>query len=233
MGLHHAVRRPTGTATACPTSSSTRSGARSSGTATSAPAPRPKLAAARPIEVEWPTARSRSRWTWGWLSPKGKALADPVADHAGRPSTGTATACVDLVMLDHEGYLAFFERARRDGKLGAAAAPAGVRRRGGPAAAAERRHGGQERPAQALRRPTGTATASSTSWSTPPTPGSCGRSARRDGQWLFATPGSCRPGTSRGTTSARRSSTSTATASPTVLGAEDGRLYYLRNPRTR
>ena len=53
VGLHHAERSPTGTATGCRTWSSTRSGARSSGIATSAPARRPSSPPARPIEVEW------------------------------------------------------------------------------------------------------------------------------------------------------------------------------------
>jgi len=74
----------------------------------------PRLAAARPIEVEWegpsPTL------AYGWMRPQGKELltqwrTTPVAidwNHDG---------LVDLVMLDHEGYLAFYERAKRDGKL--------------------------------------------------------------------------------------------------------------------
>ena len=74
----------------------------------------PKLAPPQPIEVEWdgpPPALG-----YGWLRPHGKELltqwrTTPVAvdwNHDG---------LMDLVMLDQEGYLAFFERARRDGKL--------------------------------------------------------------------------------------------------------------------
>jgi hypothetical protein len=73
----------------------------------------PKLAAAQPIEVEW--EGPQPQLAWGWLKPEGKALltqwrTTPFAvdwNHDG---------LIDLVMLDHEGYLAFFERAMREGK---------------------------------------------------------------------------------------------------------------------
>ena len=74
----------------------------------------PKLAAAQPIEVEWEGAQPAL--AWGWMKPEGKALLTQwrttpfVVDwnHDG---------LADLVMLDHEGYLAFFERAKRGEKL--------------------------------------------------------------------------------------------------------------------
>jgi hypothetical protein len=74
----------------------------------------PKLATAQPIEVEW--AGPQPTLAYGWLRPEGKALltqwrTTPFAvdlNHDG---------LTDLVMLDQEGYLAFFERATRDGKL--------------------------------------------------------------------------------------------------------------------
>ena len=74
----------------------------------------PKLAAAQPIEVEWVGAQPAL--AWGWKKPAGKALltqwrTTPVAvdwNHDG---------LTDLVMLDHEGYLAFFERAKVEGRL--------------------------------------------------------------------------------------------------------------------
>ncbi|NBV24129.1 MAG: VCBS repeat-containing protein [Proteobacteria bacterium] len=74
----------------------------------------PKLAAAQPIEVEWtgppPTL------AWGWLRPQGNELltqwrTTPFAVDWNRDGL------TDLVMLDTEGYLAFYERAKRDGKL--------------------------------------------------------------------------------------------------------------------
>jgi hypothetical protein len=74
----------------------------------------PKLTTAQPIEVEW--VGQQPVLAYGWLRPEGKALltqwrTTPVAVDWNKDGL------VDLVMLDHEGYLAFFERARRDGKL--------------------------------------------------------------------------------------------------------------------
>jgi len=74
----------------------------------------PKLDGARPVTVEWQGDPPQPAWNW-W-----------------RPQTGElatqwrTTPCVvdwdrdglnDLLMLDHEGYLAFFQRQRRDGRL--------------------------------------------------------------------------------------------------------------------
>jgi hypothetical protein len=74
----------------------------------------PELEPARPIEVEWdgppPTL------AWGWLRPEGEAL---LTQWRTTPAAvdWTRDGLVDLVMLDHEGYLALFERARRGGEL--------------------------------------------------------------------------------------------------------------------
>ena len=75
---------------------------------------KPKLAAAQPIEVEWNTPQPAL--AWGWLRPEGKGLltqwrTTPAAVDWNRDGL------MDLVMLDHEGYLAFFERRRRNGNL--------------------------------------------------------------------------------------------------------------------
>ncbi|HUT89027.1 MAG TPA: FG-GAP-like repeat-containing protein [Thermoguttaceae bacterium] len=74
----------------------------------------PKLAAAEPIRVEWPGTPPKPEWNW-W-NPEGKELATQwrttpcVVDLTG-------DGLVDLVMLDHEGYLALYERKKVDGKL--------------------------------------------------------------------------------------------------------------------
>jgi hypothetical protein len=75
---------------------------------------RPRLAAARPIEVQWPGPPPKPAWNW-W-NTAGKELATqwrttPVVFDLNRDGLS------DLIMLDHEGYLAFFERARRGGDL--------------------------------------------------------------------------------------------------------------------
>ena len=74
----------------------------------------PKLAAAQPVEVDCDGAQPAL--AWGWMKPQGKALltqwrTTPVAVDWNKDGL------MDLVMLDQEGYLAFFERAKVEGKL--------------------------------------------------------------------------------------------------------------------
>ncbi|YCM42647.1 VCBS repeat-containing protein [Verrucomicrobiaceae bacterium 227] len=69
----------------------------------------PKLATARPIEVQWPGNAPKPAWNW-W-NPKGNNLVTQwrttpvIADWDGDQLN-------DLIMLDHEGYLAFFRREK-------------------------------------------------------------------------------------------------------------------------
>lgn len=75
---------------------------------------KPQLAAAKPIEVEWEGAQPHL--AYGWLRPEGKALltqwrTTPVGIDWNKDGL------TDLVMLDQEGYLAFFERAKKGDKL--------------------------------------------------------------------------------------------------------------------
>jgi hypothetical protein len=75
---------------------------------------KPVLAAAQPVEVEWDG--EQPELSYGWMKPEGKALltqwrTTPVAvDWDG-------DGLMDLVMLDHEGYLAFFKREKREDGL--------------------------------------------------------------------------------------------------------------------
>ncbi|MFO1020836.1 MAG: VCBS repeat-containing protein [Planctomycetales bacterium] len=73
----------------------------------------PKLEAAQPVEVAW--NGPPPRLAYGWLKPEGNALltqwrTTPVVTDFNRDGL------VDLVMLDQEGYLGFFERKVVDGK---------------------------------------------------------------------------------------------------------------------
>ena len=75
----------------------------------------PKLDVARNIEVQWPGKTPKPEWTW-W-EPEGKQLATqwrttPIVVDFDRDKLN------DLVMLDHEGYLAFFKRTAMPGKAG-------------------------------------------------------------------------------------------------------------------
>jgi sugar phosphate permease len=74
----------------------------------------PKLAPPQPVEVAWQGPAPKPAWTW-W-TPQGNELVTqwrttPVA------IDWTGNGLADLVMLDHEGYLALYERVERDGKL--------------------------------------------------------------------------------------------------------------------
>lgn len=78
---------------------------------------RPRLAAAEPIRVEWEGAQPHL--DFGWLRPD---RGDPSALLTQWRTTPVAIdwnrdGLTDLVMLDQAGYLAYFERARRGGRL--------------------------------------------------------------------------------------------------------------------
>ncbi len=75
---------------------------------------RPALAAAERIEVEWEGVPPKPAWNW-W-NPKGKQL---VTQWRTTPKVidWNRDGLPDLVMLDHEGYLAFYQRFRQDGRL--------------------------------------------------------------------------------------------------------------------
>jgi hypothetical protein len=71
----------------------------------------PKLDAVAPIEVEWDGPQPSL--DYGWMRPEGKAL---LTQWRTTPFAvdWNLDGLTDLVMLDQEGYLAFFERAIRD-----------------------------------------------------------------------------------------------------------------------
>ena len=74
----------------------------------------PQLAPAVPVEVEWPGLAPKP--SWNWWTPKGQQL---VTQWRTTPVVvdWTGDGLNDLVMLDHEGFLALFERVRRNGLL--------------------------------------------------------------------------------------------------------------------
>jgi hypothetical protein len=74
----------------------------------------PQFAAPQPVQVEW--VGPQPALAWGWRRPQGKALltqwrTTPVVHDFNRDGLP------DLAMLDHEGFLAFFERVRTPDKL--------------------------------------------------------------------------------------------------------------------
>lgn len=112
----------------------------------------PRLAAREPIRVDWNDSPPHP--VWNWWKPAGDELV----------TQWRTTPCVtdwdgdglnDLVMLDHEGYLALFRRTRRGGQL---VLRPGERLFGG--GAYDARHRRQESAAGPLRLNNGTAGAS-------------------------------------------------------------------------
>lgn len=77
-------------------------------------AQRPSLEAARPVEVAWEGTPPKPAWVW-W-NPRGQQL---VTQWRTRPAVLDLNkdGLNDLVMLDHEGYLAFFERKKEGDTL--------------------------------------------------------------------------------------------------------------------
>ncbi len=75
---------------------------------------KPRLAAAQPIEVEWEGAPQALEW--GWVRAEGKQL---LTQWRTSPVTvdWNKDGLMDLIMLDPEGYLVLFERAKIDGRL--------------------------------------------------------------------------------------------------------------------
>lgn len=74
----------------------------------------PKLAAKQSVKVRWAGKPPKPAWYW-W---------NPAEDELATQWRSTPVAIdwnedglIDLVMLDHEGYLAFYERKKKDGKL--------------------------------------------------------------------------------------------------------------------
>jgi FG-GAP-like repeat len=74
----------------------------------------PQLAAAQPIEVEWTGRPPKPDWVW-W-QPQGKQL---VTQWRTTPKVvdWNRDGLPDLVMLNHQGYLALYARTKRDGVL--------------------------------------------------------------------------------------------------------------------
>ena len=190
----------------------------------------PKLAAGQPVEVEWDGAQPAL--AYGWLRPAGKALltqwrTTPVAvDWNG---DGPA----DLVMLDQEGYLCLFERTKRDAKL--ALLP--------PKRVLCDDKGGALLLSKGIAGKSGRRKLCIVDWDGDGKPDILLNSSSanflhqvdaRDGKWFFQDSGALVQQNIEG-----------HDVSPTVVdfngdgipdflgGAEDGRFYYLKNPRSK
>ncbi len=194
------------------------------------PSAAPRLAAAQPIEVEWDGPQPTL--AYGWLRPEGKALltqwrTTPVAIDWNRDGL------CDLAMLDHEGYLALFERARRGGRL-LLLPPKRVfcDETGEPLRLNERIAGKSGRRKLCIVDWDGDgrldilANAANATF--------LRQIESRDGKWLFKDMGLLVAQSIEGHDVSPTVVDFNADGIPDFLGgAEDGRFYYLRNPRTQ
>jgi len=74
---------------------------------------RPELAPPQPVRVAWEGPPPKPGWVW-WQPQPGELVTQWRTTPAAVDWTGDGL--VDLVMLDAEGYLALFEKTRRDGE---------------------------------------------------------------------------------------------------------------------
>jgi hypothetical protein len=193
-------------------------------------ASRPELAAPQPIEIAWDGPTPKPAWTW-W-SPRGRELVTqwrttPLAHDF------NGDGLVDLAMLDVEGYLGFFERTRRGDSL-TLLPPRRLfcNERGEPLRLNEKTAGGSGRRKLCV-----------VDWDGDGRLDLLLNSSNAelyrglgliDGAWRFARAGNLAEQSIEGHDVSPTTVDFDGDGVPDFLGgAEDGRLYFLRNPRSR
>jgi hypothetical protein len=190
----------------------------------------PRLAPPEPIDVEW--EGPQPRLAWGWKVPTGKALltqwrTTPVVHDF------TGDGLPDLAMLDTEGYLALFERATRDGvRVLRQPRRVFVDQSGEPLRLNARTAGGSGRRKLAV-----------VDWDgdgrfdlllNSANANLLQQVAHRDGRWWFRDAGPLASRNIEGHDVSPAIADFDADGIPDFIGgAEDGRFYHLRNPRSR
>jgi hypothetical protein len=188
----------------------------------------PKLAGPLPVEVEWEGAPPTL--AWGWQKPQGKALLTQwrttpvVVDWNG-------DGLPDLLMLDNEGYLVFFERASREGRrVLLAPRRALCEEDGKPLRLNARAAGGSGRRKLCAVDWNGDGKLDLLVNSKNAT--LLQQVEARDGRWFFKDMGPlCEDNVEGHDTSPTAADFNGDGVPDLVVGAEDGRFYYLRNPR--
>ena len=204
----------------------------------------PKLAPAQPIEVEWNGAQPTL--AYGWRRPKGKALltqwrTTPVA------VDWNQDGLTDLVMMDQAGYLALFARAKATDQL-VLQAPQRVLA-GENFSVTDSRHGAVDKAPGLIRLNSGVAGKSGrrklcvVDWDGDGRVDFLVNSANanflkqtgaRDGKFYFQDEGLLVQENIEGHDVSPTTVDFNGDGVPDFLGgAEDGRFYYLRNPRTK
>jgi len=187
----------------------------------------PKLAAAKPVEVDW--KGKQPALAWGWMKPEGKALltqwrTTPVLVDFDKDGL------LDLVMLDHEGYLSLFKRTA-DNKI---LPPQRVicEESGEPIQFNKGVAGKSGRRKLTIADWDGDGaldilinSGNAELWK---------QTAQRDGKWLFKNEGNVAEINLAGhDTSPTTADFDGDGVGDLVLGAEDGRFYVLKNPRSK
>ena len=190
----------------------------------------PKFSDPQPIEVEWDGPQPEL--AWGWLKPEGKKLltqwrTTPVMFDV------NADGLMDLCMLDTEGYFAFFERFRDANGTLKLRSPQRIFHweDGSPMRLNSGFAGGSGRRKIAICDWDGDGKFDLLLNS---------RNAdfvrqvkAEDGKFYFKNMGTLDPRKLAGHSSSPTTADFNADGIPDlVVGAEDGRLYYLRNPRS-
>jgi hypothetical protein len=204
---------------------------------------KPKLALARPIEVEWDGPQPAL--AYGWLRPESKALltqwrTTPLAVDWNKDGF------TDLVVLDQEGYLALFERAREG--AGLVLRPPRRVFHGENFSVTDSRHTILDRAAGVIRLNNGLAGRSGrrklcvTDWdgdgrldflANSANANFLRQSGTRHGAFLFRDEGALAAQNIEGHDVSPTTVDFNNDGVPDFLGgAEDGRFYYLRNPRS-
>ncbi|MGN6546433.1 MAG: FG-GAP repeat domain-containing protein [Aureliella sp.] len=191
----------------------------------------PRLAAPAAIEVEWPSVPP-PKPAWTWWTPAGKELVTqwrttPVVHDFDRDGL------VDLAMLDVEGYLSWFRREKRDGQLVLLPPERAFRDADGrPLRLNDKSGGGSGRRKLAVVDWDGDGELDLLLNSSN---ADLYRGLRRDADgWRFQRAGTLAPQNIEGHDVSPTTVDFEGDGVPDFLGgAEDGRLYYLRNPRSR
>ncbi len=76
----------------------------------------PRLAKAQPLLVDWPLNSIPPKPVWNWWNPLNNELSTQWRTTP-QVVDWNKDGLMDLVMLDHEGILSFYERFEKDGKL--------------------------------------------------------------------------------------------------------------------
>ncbi len=190
----------------------------------------PKLELPQAVEVEW--VGSQPELAWGWRKPRSKALltqwrTTPVVFDF------NADGLLDLAMLDQEGYLSFFERYSEAGELKLRSPQrVFVDQQGAPLRLNSKAAGGSGRRKLCVTDWNGDG---KFDWLLNSTNADFLEQVdQRDGKWIFKNAGTLAKQNIEGHDVSPSTVDFNNDGIPDFVGgAEDGRMYFMSNPRSR